>query len=109
MPLDNGECQIDWAGHADAVETSAYMAPRPDLVQLDKAQDDPSQGVMELGTARLPLRLWWSSISKQGVYGNVAEASEAKGRKLIAAGVEGLARIFADFHAEVIPPRVDHH
>jgi creatinine amidohydrolase len=99
----------EWSGHADAIETSAYMGFRPDLVQLDKAHDDQSQGLMELGTARLPLRLWWSSISKQGIYGTVSGASRAKGEILVAAAVEGLARVFLSFHEKIIPVRVDHH
>lgn len=65
-------------------------------------------GVMYLGTARLSLRLWWSSISKQGVYGIVGGATEAKDKKLVAVAVEGLARIFLDFHARAILPRVEH-
>ncbi len=99
----------NWSGHADAIETSMYMAIRPGSVALNEAQDDPWEGPMDLGTARLPLRLWWSSLSKQGIYGKVSDASELKGKQLVTAAVEGLAKIFVDFHARVIPKRVDHH
>jgi creatinine amidohydrolase len=96
-------------GHGDAIETSLYMGLRPDLVQLEKAHDDPVTDLMMVGTAVLPLRLWWSSFSKEGIYGNVVGSSEAKGKKLVAAAVEGLANIFVDFYNKHIPPRVDHH
>jgi creatinine amidohydrolase/Fe(II)-dependent formamide hydrolase-like protein len=78
-------------------------------VHLEKAHDDPVTDLMMLGTALLPLRLWWSSFSKEGIYGNVVGSSEAKGKKLVAAAVEGLANIFVDFYNKQIPPRVDHH
>ncbi len=95
-------------GHGDAIETSLYMGLRPDLVQLEKAHDDPSSGLMNLGSALLPLRLYWSSFSSEGIYGCVANSSQEKGEQLVAAAVEGLANIFAEFHAKVIPERVDH-
>jgi creatinine amidohydrolase len=96
-------------GHADDVETSLYMGIRPDLVQLDKAHDDPPTDLMELGSGKLPLRLIWSSFSKEGIYGLTSGASQAKGEKLLAAAVEGLANIFVQFYEKTIPKRVDHH
>jgi creatinine amidohydrolase len=97
------------AGHADDVETSLYMGLRPDLVQLDKAHDDPPTDLMMLGTARLPLRLMWSSFSKEGIYGTVQNATPDKGEKLLAAAVEGLGTVFAQYYGKEIPERVDHH
>jgi creatinine amidohydrolase len=97
------------AGHADDIETSLYMGLRPDLVQLDKARDDPPSDLMKLGTARLPLRAIWSSFSKEGIYGSVSGSSQAKGEALIAAAGEGLANIFVEFYQKVIPTPVDHH
>jgi creatinine amidohydrolase len=96
-------------GHADDVETSLYMGLRPELVQLDKARDDPPTGLMNLGTARLPLRLIWSSFSKEGIYGTVSGSSQAKGEELLAAAVEGLANVFVEYYEKTIPKRVDHH
>ncbi len=95
--------------HACIVETSLYMAVRPDLVQLELAEDDPQTGMMDVGTARLPLRLWWSTVSKEGIKGYVKGASRERGERALAAAVEGLAHIYRDFHAKEIPPRVDHH
>ena len=97
------------AGHADVIETSLYMGLRPELVQLDKAHDDPPSDVMKLGTARLPLRVIWSSLSQEGIYGHVSGSSPEKGEKLIAAAVEGLANVFLEYYQKVIPPRADHH
>jgi len=97
------------SGHADAVETALYLGLRPDLVQLDKARDDFPKGVMNLGTARLPLRIWWSALSKEGIYGKVAGVTQAKGEKLVAAAVDGLANVFLEYHEKQIPARVDHH
>ena len=96
-------------GHGDAIETSQYMAIRPDLVQLEKAKDNPATDVMKLGSAVLPLRLWWSSFSKEGIYGTVTGASQEKGELLVAAAVTGLVGIFKEYHAKEIPVLVDHH
>jgi creatinine amidohydrolase len=101
--------ESDGTGHGDAIETSLYMGLRPELVQLEKAHDDPSTGLMELGTACLPLRLIWSSFSKEGIFGTVAGANRTKGEQLLAAAVEGLAKVFVQFYEKEIPPRVDHH
>src|SRR5438270_488971 len=65
--------------------------------------------LMMVGTAVLPLRLWWSSFSREGIYGIVQNASAEKGKLLVAAAVEGLAKIFVQFHEKQIPKRVDHH
>ncbi len=97
------------AGHADAIETSLYMAFLPNLVQLDKAHDNPASDLMYLGSASLPLRLWWSSFSKEGIYGTITGASKEKGNVLAAAAVDGLAKIFKQYYAKKIPERVDHH
>ncbi len=102
------EAQGKW-GHADEIETSLYMGIRPDLVQLDKAHDNPVSDLMMVGTAVLPLRLWWSSFSQEGIYGRVGNSSQEKGEKLVAAAVEGLANVFVQFYEKHIPERVDHH
>ena len=102
------DMQGKW-GHADDIETSLYMGIRPDLVQLDKAHDNPVTDLMMVGTAVLPLRLWWSSFSREGIYGTVQSASAEKGKLLVAAAVEGLANIFVQFYEKQIPKRVDHH
>jgi len=102
------DMQGKW-GHADDIETSLYMGIRPDLVQLDKAHDNPVTDLMMVGTAVLPLRLWWSSFSREGIYGIVQSASAEKGKLLVAAAVEGLANIFVQFYEKQIPKRVDHH
>lgn len=100
---------VDKWGHGDAIETSLYMGLRPELVQLEKAKDSPISNTMMLGNAKLPLRLWWSSFSPEGIYGWVEGSSEEKGRKLVAAAVEGLANIYLEFYKKTIPKRVDHH
>jgi creatinine amidohydrolase len=102
------EMQGLW-GHADEIETSLYMGIKPELVQLEKAKDNPVSDTMMLGSAVLPLRLIWSSFSKEGIYGNVQNSSEEKGRKLVDAAVSGLAKIYTQFYEKKIPSPVDHH
>jgi creatinine amidohydrolase len=97
------------AGHADDIETSTYMGLRPELVQLEKAHDNPPPDVMNLGTARLPLRLIWSAFSKEGIYGMVSGSSQEKGEALVTAAVEGLANIFVQYYEKTIPKPIDHH
>jgi creatinine amidohydrolase/Fe(II)-dependent formamide hydrolase-like protein len=96
-------------GHADEIETSLYMGIKPELVQLEKAQDNPITDTMMLGSAVLPLRLIWSSFSKEGIYGNVKNSSAEKGRQLVDAAVSGLAKIYTQFYEKKIPVAVDHH
>lgn len=100
---------VDKWGHGDAIETSLYMGLRPELVQLEKAKDSPVTDLMMLGNANLPLRLWWSSFSPEGIFGWVEGSSEEKGKQLVDAAVKGLANVFSQFHTKMIPPRVDHH
>ena len=95
--------------HGDTIETSLYMGIRPDLVQLDLAEDEPQTDVMDVGTAKLPLRLYFSSFTRDGTYGRVKTASQAKGERLVEATVTGLTRIFTAFHEKSIPSRKDHH
>jgi creatinine amidohydrolase len=101
--------ECDGTGHADAIETSLYISLRPELVRLELAHDDPSTGVMELGTGRLPFRLIWSSFSKEEILGTVSGADRSKGQQLIAAAVGGLAKIFVRFSEKEIPLPVNHH
>lgn len=101
--------ESDNTGHADVVETSLYMAVRPDLVQLEKAQDDPSTGLMRLGTNSLSLRLIWSSFSKEGIFGTVSGCDRTKGEQLLEASVNGLVKAIISFSEKTIPPPVDHH
>jgi len=96
-------------GHADAIETSFYLALRPELVQMDKIYDDPPTGLMNLGSAVLPLRLHWSTLSSKGVYGINTGASREKGLKLVEAAVIGRSKVFTEFYHKQIPERVDHH
>jgi creatinine amidohydrolase len=100
---------VGQAGHGDAIETSLYMGIRPDLVQLEKAKDNPASDLTKLGNALLPLRLIWSSYSKEGIYGTVTGSSQEKGETLVAAAVEGLVNIFNEYYDKKIPERVDHH
>ena len=102
------EMENQW-GHADEIETSLYMGIKPELVQLEKAEDNPITDTMMLGTALLPLRLIWSSFSKEGIYGNVKNSSEAKGRKLVDAAVKGLANVYTQLYEKKFPAAVDHH
>ena len=62
---------------------------------------------MQLGSAGL--RLHFSSFSKEGLYGTVSRADRGKGEQLVAAAIAGLAAIFEQSHAKVIPVRTDHH
>lgn len=96
-------------GHGDDIETSLYMALRPDLVQLDKAEDDLPEWIGQLGSAPLPLRLHWSAISKEGIYGKVKNSDKAKGEELLEAAIEGVKNIMLELYEREIPPRVDHH
>ena len=100
-------------GHADELETSLYLAIRPDLVDISKAVKElrsPSLSV-EPGIARSMPDIWpyWSTHTRSGVLGDATLASKEKGAKLLEAASSGLADIVKELKKREIPQRVDHH
>lgn len=106
----NGAGGIDI--HGGSTETSLMLAMRPDLVDMDKAEDfDSSQSAIKAANTHLG---WHSSdanmawlagdLNPAGVVGDAASATAEKGQEAIDSMVEGFCRLAAEIHAM---PRVD--
>ena len=100
-------------GHADELETSLYLAVRPEMVDMSKAVKElRSQSLsVEPGIARNVPDIWphWSTHTQSGILGDATLASEEKGVKLLEAASSGLADIVKELKRREIPKRVDHH
>ncbi len=108
--------------HACELETSMYLAIRPDLVQMDKAVDElnpyptrsfPAWNDLVAGqppeSSRVAAMAYWSTFSRSGVRGAATLATREKGERILAAAAEGLVELVRELRALEIAPRVDHH
>jgi creatinine amidohydrolase len=110
------------ASHACELETSMYLAIKPELVDMSQAEADmnpyPTTSIPALndlvagrppgasGVAWMP---YWSTFSKDGVRGDPTKATREKGEQILAAGAEGMVQLVRELRALEIGPRVDHH
>ncbi|MEL6886178.1 MAG: creatininase family protein [Pseudomonadota bacterium] len=91
--------------HAGEVETSAMLATRPDLVDVDRARNFPTamQGWEEAGyqtgLTGQPARPGWiiDDLTPDGALGNAAAATADKGTQLLDSAAKGFARWLEDF------------
>ncbi len=99
-------------GHADEMETSMYLAIRPDVVDMSKAPRELRSPSLSLGPGLLgPIHLWsfWSTHTESGIMGDATLATKEKGEKLLEAAAAGLADVVRELKKREIPKRVDHH
>ena len=102
--------------HACEFETSAYLALRPDLVDMSKAVRElshrPSKNYwtdLVAGDGPLAMMEHWSALSTTGVMGDPTKATAAKGERLLEAAANGIVELIDELRARVCAPRVDHH
>lgn len=100
--------------HACELETSIYLALRPDLVQMDLAVDEvPADYTdnwwLDWSDGPLAYTPAWSAISQTGVTGAATRASAETGRALLDCAHEEVAGFIADVAALPHPVAVDHH
>jgi creatinine amidohydrolase len=102
--------------HACEFETSIYLALRPDLVDMSKAERDftyhPSKNYwMDLvgGEGPLVMMEYWSALSQSGVMGDPTKATAEKGERLLAAAVAGIVELIDEMRSRRPAHRVDHH
>ncbi len=100
--------------HACELETSLYLAIKPELVDMGRA-------VKEIGYPRSefvwydfvdgPVKMmeYWSTMSRTGVMGDPTKASVEKGRFLLEAAAEEVVDVVRDLRRRRIGRRVDHH
>jgi creatinine amidohydrolase len=92
--------------HGGDIETSVMLALHPDRVDMKKAADFPSRQTDFTRRFRHlraygPHAFGWkmSDLNSDGVTGNAAAATAAKGERLIAHAVKGLIELFEDVDA----------
>jgi creatinine amidohydrolase len=102
--------------HACEFETSAYLALRPDLVDMTKACRELSHRPTKsywtdlvAGDGPLAMMEPWSALTETGVMGDPTKASAQKGRRLLAAAANGIVELIDELRAREAKPRVDHH
>lgn len=107
------ETPIGGAAHACEMETSIYLALRPDLVQTDKIVDDYAPDrtpwvVHDMACAGIVHFMeFWSQRSQMGVEGAPSKATAAKGEQLLQAATDNIAAFAAFFREMELPPRRD--
>jgi len=101
--ISNGEKAIGI--HAGELETSVMLALRPNLVDMDKAEDFASlQSDLIRDNAHLraygPHAFGWTmrDLNPKGACGNALAATAETGRKLIEHSVTGLFELLRDVH-----------
>jgi creatinine amidohydrolase len=108
--------------HACELETSAYLAIEPELVQMDKAvrdiHYDMSEHVWSDLAGRKPrpeyknaLKMMeiWSTVSETGTRGDPTKATAEKGKAVIDAAVSEFVETLVEFGERLIKIPQDHH
>jgi creatinine amidohydrolase len=100
--------------HACELETSLYLALRPDLVQIDKAVEeipDWNENVFNDWPAGGPLSYWphWSAFTESGVMGDATVATAEKGRAFLAQAHDEVARFIDEVARRPHAAGRDHH
>ena len=102
--------------HACEFETSAYLALRPDLVDMTQAvrelSHEPTANYwtdLIAGDGPLMMMEHWSSLSQSGVMGDPTKATAEKGERLLAAAADGIVALIDELRARRKEIRRDHH
>jgi creatinine amidohydrolase len=111
VPLENwfGAAELRDGIHGGEVETSVMLYLRPDLVDMAGAADFESSAAAMRGEFDLlsptgrPSYSWETQdLNPSGAVGNAAAADAARGRAVVAAAAEGLAKLLREMlRAEV--------
>jgi len=111
----------DYGGtsHAGEYETSLYLALRPDLVDMSKAEDNRSPLPPSFKTDLLAgthpeasgarMVPYWSSVTPNSVMGDATKATREKGEQFLEAAIEGLIDLIRELKETPILPRRDQH
>ncbi|MBT9145566.1 MAG: Creatinine amidohydrolase [candidate division WS2 bacterium] len=100
--------------HACELETSLYLAIKPELVDMSRAVKDISYPESQNfffdwvdGSARM--MEWWSTLSKTGIMGDPTKATVEKGKRWLKAAVGEISSLIKELKSREIRKRVDHH
>lgn len=110
------------SSHACELETSMYLAIKPDLVDMSQAEKDmnpyPTTSLPAWndlvagrppGSSAVAFMPYWSTFSTNGVRGDATKATREKGEQILEAGAEGIVQLVRELRELEIKPRVDHH
>jgi creatinine amidohydrolase len=105
---------IGGMAHACELETSLYLAVRPDLVQMDKAVTEiPASYTrhvwMDWSDGPLSLMPHWSAITESGVTGDAAAGTPEKGRIWLEQASKEVAEFIGEVAHRPKNPGRDHH
>ena len=100
--------------HACELETSLYLALRPDLVQMERAVSEiPSSYTkhvwMDWSDGPLSLMPHWSALTESGVTGDATAATAEKGRVLLERAVAEVCEFIGEVAARPHAEGRDHH
>jgi creatinine amidohydrolase len=100
--------------HACELETSLYLALRPDLVQMDKAVREVPEWTENVwndwpGGGALSFWPHWSAFSESGVMGDATAGTAEKGEAFLAAAQDEVARFIGEMARWEHAPGRDHH
>ena len=100
--------------HACELETSLYLAIRPDLVQMDKAVDEiPASYTehvwMDWTDGPLQYTPHWSAITESGVTGDATAGTAEKGEVLLAQAAKEIAAFIGEVASRPRRGGRDHH
>jgi creatinine amidohydrolase len=108
--------KIGGMNHACEFETSIYLALRPDLVDMSKAErelgHEPTKNYwtdLVGGDGPLSMMEHWSALSESGVMGDPTKATAAKGERLLAAAAKGIVELIDEMRVRRKALRRDHH
>lgn len=108
-------------GHACELETSLYLALRPELVKMQLAvKEIPAMSSHFWGDLvgqkprpefKNPVVMaeYWSTVTASGICGDPTKASAEKGERILKTAAGEIAEIIREFKNKPILPRKDHH
>ena len=101
--------------HACELETSLYLAIRPDLVQMERAVTEIPASYTRArvhgldATGRCRCMPHWSAITDSGVTGDAAAGTAEKGRIWLEQAQKEIAEFIGEVAFRPHAPGVDHH
>ncbi len=93
--------QTDWDGHAGETETSLMLAHRPDLVHLDRANDQSGKDLQRLNSLSFAhTAIWWYAQFPNHYAGDGSYGTAEMGRLIMENKVDQLAAMIKSVKAD---------
>jgi len=93
--------KTDWDGHAGETETSLMLANRPDLVKLDRSNDQSGKNLQRLNSLSYAYTaIWWYSQYPNHYAGDGSYGTEEMGRLILGNNVGQLVEMIKSVKAD---------